>query len=156
MLGIASEHAVHFRIDWWLSSETSVGVRAVWAGVALAILAATLLPFAFARIPWFWLFSRRDAAVVALFLGAGLLVSGYVLDDFIERIFDMEGGLGEALEEGSEYAGQLGILAGSVLLLRASASDRAARLDWPGHWVKRRERLATQRAADTTGDTADS
>ena len=138
LLGIAPENAVHYRIDWWLSGDSPVTPRVLWAGAALLVASAVLLPFAFARIPWFWLLWKRDRAVVLLFVGAGLLMAGYVLDDFIERAIDLEGGPGEIMEEGSEVIGQFGILLGSALLWRLGPSARAERLDWPGHFAHRR------------------
>lgn len=137
LLGIAPEHAVHYRIDWWLGEDTAVLPRVLWAGAGALIASAVLLPFAFARIPWFWLLWKRDRAVLCLFVGAGLLVSGYVLDDFIERWINLEGGPGMIMEEGSEYLGQFGILFGAALLWRLGPSARAERLGWPGHFAHR-------------------
>lgn len=132
LLGLSPEHAVRFRLDWWLSAEAPVGARVLWALAALVIAGAVIVPFACARIPWFWMLWKREVAVWLLFLGAGLVASGYVMDDFIGRA-PAFAWVGSAAEEGAEFAGQLALLAGAAMLMLRGPTARARGWRGPGH-----------------------
>lgn len=126
LLGAERSDGVRYRLDWWVSADTSLALRGAWGVILFALGAAIIAPFALARIPWFALLRVRDRAVLLLAGGALLVAGGYVIDDIVARVITLEVFRLRWLEEGSELTGQVVILMGFVLLLLRGPSERAA------------------------------
>lgn len=114
LIGLEPEQAVRFRMDWWLSSETPVGLRLAWAGVFAVVGAAVFVPFGFARYPWLRRLRRGDRFAWSMVAGVALLGVGFVADDLLRRVPGAS--LGEELVE---LAGQIPMaFAAAMLALR--------------------------------------
>jgi len=127
LLGLEPEHAVRFRVDWWIDAGTPSAVRFAWAGVGVLLGAVVVLPFAFARHPWPERLLRRDLFTVLYCSGIALMGIGYLLDDVVARHLISSRAL-RRTEELLELAGQLSHVAAMVTVcVRPRALDRAFR-----------------------------
>jgi hypothetical protein len=123
-LGLDPEHAVRFRIDWWLDDGVPAGLKAVWAVLLLTPVLLLGIPFALARFPWVRAVRHRHPFACLVVGGFALIAAGYATDDILLRLWETHPGWVNPLEEAFEGLGQLLICAAIVLL----AVDRA-RLD---------------------------
>lgn len=115
-LGLGPEHAVRFRIDWWLDPATPVGLRAVWAVILLTPVLLLFIPFSLARFPWPAALRRFHLFAWLVVGGFVLIAAGYGTDDILLRVWASHPGWMSMIEEVFEMAGQVAICAALVLL----------------------------------------
>ncbi|MEM1184502.1 MAG: hypothetical protein AAGI53_05820 [Planctomycetota bacterium] len=111
LLGLSADQAVRFRMDWWLSGETSIALRAAWAGVFAVAGSLVVLPFAFARYPWPRRLLRGDRFAWCIVGSIGLLGAAFAGDDLLRGL-----GLTGLAEELTELLAQIPFLCGAALL----------------------------------------
>ena len=118
---------VRYRIDWWLSGETSVGLRAVWA-VVFVVLGAALF------VPAWWVSPRhktlllgRDRAWWCFFASGFLIGLGWVMDDLLGRGQFVPPVYTQAMEESFELVAPTAFAAAMVMLLWVPLGEREAR-----------------------------
>ena len=126
-LGLEPEDAVHFRVDWWTSSETGLPIRIAWGLVALIAATAFFVPLVLARVRWKRLVLGLDGFAWTFGIGCGFLALGYVVDDIILRAFVETPVWGHDLEEGAETTGIAVLIVAMALLLREGHHARAIR-----------------------------
>ncbi len=121
------ELGVRYRIDWWLSGETSVVLRVVWAVVFVAAGAALFVP------AW-WVSPRHKALLLGrdrawwCFFASGVLIGlGWLMDDILGRGQFVPPIYTQAMEETFELLAPMAFAAAMVLLLRVPLGEREAR-----------------------------
>lgn len=120
----AGDLGVSFRIEWWLDSGVSPGLKAAWLSAGLVLAALILAPPLLVRAPVVRLLRAGDAPAW-LFLGAiGLLGCGYALDDLVGRGAFVPESWTRLAEEVAETMGALCFLASLALTAGRPLSRR--------------------------------
>lgn len=130
-LSLSRDHAVHFRIDWWLSAETGVLTRLVWGTAFLVLATGFFLPLVLARVRWKRLVLGLDSFALTFGAACGFLGLGYVMDDIILRLFQTPPAWGQRAEELSETVGVLLLACALALAVREGHHARAMRRSKP-------------------------
>lgn len=127
-LGFNREQAVHFRIDWWLSSETGILTRLAWGSIFLILATGFFVPLVLARVRWKRLVLALDAFAWTFGAACGFLGLGYVMDDIILRTMPEAPAWGQRAEEISETVGVALMVCATALALHESHHSRATRV----------------------------
>ncbi|MEM1422467.1 MAG: hypothetical protein AAGH64_00540 [Planctomycetota bacterium] len=108
LLGIAPEHAMHWKTRWLLDPEVPAVVKLAWTGVIGGVLAAVLVPFGLARYPWpTRLLIKRELFPWTLAAGVGTLAIGVLIDGMMEGRMLRRGLNHTLIEESVEMVGTL-------------------------------------------------
>lgn len=124
-LGMSGDHAVRFRIDWWMDASTPVLQRVAWAAIFSGVLGCLTVPLVCARVRWKRLVLGHDAFAWTFGAGCGFVGLGWVFDDIILRLYTSAPAWGKMAEESVETVGQLLILASLVMAIRRTPHERA-------------------------------
>lgn len=96
---------VRYRLDWWTDLSVPIGLKLLWAGVAVAIALAVLVPLAVARPKPVKALLRRERHAVLLAAAAAGYLGGYLADDILGRGLLVERDVSKIFEEVSELTG---------------------------------------------------
>lgn len=126
--GPLGDWGVRYRLDWWLDPAMPLGAKLVWAVIGVMLAAVLIAPPLWARPRWPRLMLRGHAAYWLMAMGTGLVVAGYVADDFLGRGQFVSVDTSQLVEELLESAGVGLVLAGVVAVGRAWLTAEPARV----------------------------
>jgi hypothetical protein len=118
------EYGVRYRIDWWLSMETSVWLRLGWLLFFVVVIGLAVYPpfRLWKRLLGLWL--RGDSLMGFLCVAVGFLFLGFVIDDILRPVHFVELGTKQLCEETSETIGALLYFIGMILHWRRPLDAR--------------------------------
>jgi hypothetical protein len=118
------EYGVHYRIDWWLSTQTSVWLRVGWLLFFVVVIGLAAYPPLRLLKRLLGLLLRGDFLIGFLMVAVVFLFIGFVIDDILRPVHFVELGTKQLCEETSETIGALLYFIGMILHWRRPLDAR--------------------------------
>jgi hypothetical protein len=118
------EYGVRYRLDWWLSTETSVWLRLGWLLFFVVVIGLAVYPPVRLWKRLLSLLLQGDSLMGFLWVAVIFLLGGFVIDDLLRPVHFVELGTKQLCEETSEMIGALLYFIGMVLHWRRPLDAR--------------------------------
>jgi len=125
------QFGVRYRLDWFLSPNVSLPLRAAWLVLFATVALLLIMPVVLTRLPLGCLLCEGDAAAGLFLISILCLAVGYASDDLLRGTHLLPREILKAIEEVGEMLGGFSFLACLLSLLWKPPSERIAALTSP-------------------------